>query len=466
DPVSSSSDVFNTRIQKSTFTNSKLSFFYLDDPGYGLFMVGITDCHVMNYGSLGGYGFYMADNDGAYIRIDVYSTRFVGSSSRLGDAFAGDGQILLNFWYIDGITTGVSNGWNQRIQVLWDVDVQVYVGSDYSTTAGPGIVVYVDDQFGYQSFYTTTNGAGAVPDQTVAGVLITYIGVPYSGQAVHTFWATQGPFSGSAVGTFNANGTIAILLPGDSDGDGLHDGIDVDDDNDGVVDQYDAFPYDPNESKDTDGDGIGDNVDDDDDGDGVPDTSDAFPDNPSEWSDIDGDGVGDNTDIDIDGDGIPNIVDTSPYNNTGFQDSDGDGVADSMDVYPYSPTEWADNDLDGIGDNSDEDDDNDGVPDVADMYPYDSSRSDTLTEEKTTVNVDIEEGMDWTAPLAIIVIGVVLMLLMWFLFRPKKKKEDILPEPEEDRVFEPDEVEPLEEEVILEEPEEPEMESEISEDVF
>jgi hypothetical protein len=215
DPISSSSDVMSVKIKKSIFTNSQLSFFYMDDPGYGLFIVDITDCEVNDYGSLGGYGFYMADNDGAYIQIDVHSTEFVGSSSRLGDAFAGSGQILINFWYIDGITSGVSNGWNQRIQVLWDVDVYVLVGNDFTTAAGPGIIVYVDDQFGYQSFYTTTDVFGAVPGETVAGVLITYSGVSFSGQAVHTFWATQGPFSGSAVGSFNANGSISILLPGD-----------------------------------------------------------------------------------------------------------------------------------------------------------------------------------------------------------------------------------------------------------
>jgi hypothetical protein len=467
DPVSSSSDVFSVKISKSTYTNSQLSFFYINDPGYGLFIVDITDCHVLNYGSLGGYGFYMADNDGAFVRIDVYSTEFVGSSSRLGDAFAGDGQILINFWYIDGITSGVANGWNQRIQVLWDVDVQVYIGSDYTTDAGPGIVVFVEDQFGYMSFYTTTNGEGMVPDQTVAGVLITYSGSSFSGQAVHTFWATQGPFSGSAIGTFNANGTISILLPGDSDGDGLHDGIDIDDDNDGVPDVYDAFPYNDLESKDTDGDGIGDNEDEDDDGDGVLDTADAFPDNPKEWSDLDGDGVGDNTDIDIDGDGIPNIVDSSPYNNTGLMDSDGDGVADSIDVFPYSPSEWADNDGDGMGDNSDEDDDNDGVPDTIDLYPYDDQRTEIRTDKETTVNVGIGEGMDWTAPLAIIIIGVILMVLMWFLFGPKKRKEEEpLPEPKEEEMPEEEELEPPEEEG-LEEPEDLEEEElEEPEDVF
>ncbi|MCP3878643.1 MAG: hypothetical protein GY701_09680, partial [Sulfitobacter sp.] len=39
------------------------------------------------------------------------------------------------------------------------------------------------------------------------------------------------------------------------------------------------------------------------DGDGVDDDQDAFPNDPNEWSDLDGDGIGDNADTDRDGDG-------------------------------------------------------------------------------------------------------------------------------------------------------------------
>ena len=65
--------------------------------------------------------------------------------------------------------------------------------------------------------------------------------------------------------------------PGDSDGDGVPDYADVDDDNDGIADSRDALPYDPAESVDTDGDGIGNLADTDDDGDGVADAVDARP---------------------------------------------------------------------------------------------------------------------------------------------------------------------------------------------
>ena len=45
----------------------------------------------------------------------------------------------------------------------------------------------------------------------------------------------------------------------DSDGDGKNNIVDFDDDNDGVADDADAFPFDPDENADTDGDGLGNN---------------------------------------------------------------------------------------------------------------------------------------------------------------------------------------------------------------
>ena len=76
----------------------------------------------------------------------------------------------------------------------------------------------------------------------------------------------------------------------DTDNDSIGDACDRDDDDDGVLDDEDAFPLDPSESVDTDSDSIGNNADDDDDGDGVQDTDDAFPLDFSEFKDTDGDG--------------------------------------------------------------------------------------------------------------------------------------------------------------------------------
>lgn len=53
--------------------------------------------------------------------------------------------------------------------------------------------------------------------------------------------------------------------------------VEEDYDRDGVANADDAFPYDKNEYRDTDGDGIGNKADEDDDNDGLPDDIDVFP---------------------------------------------------------------------------------------------------------------------------------------------------------------------------------------------
>lgn len=70
-------------------------------------------------------------------------------------------------------------------------------------------------------------------------------------------------FSKRDIGVFSASV--------DTDGDGVRDEIDTDDDNDGVSDVDDAFPLDSSETMDTDKDGVGNNADTDDDGDGYDD---------------------------------------------------------------------------------------------------------------------------------------------------------------------------------------------------
>lgn len=218
----------------------------------------------------------------------------------------------------------------------------------------------------------------------------------------------------------------------DSDGDGIINDFDRDDDNDGVLDSEDFFPFNPYESADSDGDGVGDNADlfpldasesrdtDEDgfgnnidafpldetewldsDGDGYGDNKDVFPLDPKEWLDTDADGVGDNGDFfprvavlqpDSDNDGVTDSDDLFPDDSRVYRDSDADGVGDSLDAFPFDPTETVDTDGDGFGDNSDafplnfdegQDRDSDGFGDNQDAFPdnaaewYDSDNDGT-----------------------------------------------------------------------------------------
>jgi len=134
-----------------------------------------------------------------------------------------------------------------------------------------------------------------------------------------------------------------------------------DTDGDGVPDQDDAFPADPDETVDTDADGIGNNADTDDDGDGFTDSIDEFPLDETESIDTDSDGTGNNADA----------------------DDDGDGVIDSVDAFPLDSSETIDTDSDGIGNNADMDDDNDGILDNEDTQPLEPNN----TTEYQTISV-------------------------------------------------------------------------------
>lgn len=84
----------------------------------------------------------------------------------------------------------------------------------------------------------------------------------------------------------------------DNDNDGIPDATDPDDDNDGTLDDEDAFPLDSTEISDNDKDGIGNNADTDDDNDGISDELEiANGLNPLDASDAD---------TDLDGDGVSN----------------------------------------------------------------------------------------------------------------------------------------------------------------
>ena len=109
----------------------------------------------------------------------------------------------------------------------------------------------------------------------------------------------------------------------------------IDSDFDGVNDALDDFPFDVSETLDSDGDGIGNTADPDDDNDDV-DNDDAFPLTQLKVY-TDGDGVGNNRDTDDDGDGILDVLDGNPLIADNV-DSDGDGVLDTVGYPTTQPT--------------------------------------------------------------------------------------------------------------------------------
>ena len=134
------------------------------------------------------------------------------------------------------------------------------------------------------------------------------------------------------------------------------DGLDViaqdplDRDGDGIINFEDAFPDDPTEQYDTDGDGIGDRVDTDDDGDGLLDTDELETIINSEIVDLS---------LDSDNDGVPNFFDL---------DDDADGIEDKDELGYQSEFrvtgQVLDSDNDNLPNPTDSDDDNDGLTDI------------------------------------------------------------------------------------------------------
>ena len=272
---------------------------------------------------------------------------------------------------------------------------------------------------------TTLAPAGANNDGTLNGS---------DGDSVLASYTDQLDASGATV-VRSASGTLSA----DSDGDGVPNQTDQDDDNDGIPDS-DEGPGDSDgdglsnaEDIDADGDGIPDNVEaqeegayraplgSDGDGDGLDDRYDADSGGqPIVPVNTDGDGLPDFLDLDADGDGVADLVEGHDANMDGIADidpspgnadADGDGLNDSFDtvVAPGASNEagsnaplqnsdgadnrdWRDTDDDndsiatviegGVGNDAD----GDGTPDYLDPDTVDSDGDGTLDDDDPVPN--------------------------------------------------------------------------------
>lgn len=126
--------------------------------------------------------------------------------------------------------------------------------------------------------------------------------------------------------------TLSPRTAGDTDGDGLPDATDPDDDNDGCLDTVDAFPLIAAFCFDNDGDGIADEVDPDDDNDGLSDAEEVSP-GEDGW-------VTSPIRADTDNDGVNDLEDLCPTVADDQTDANQNGVGDACeDIDPITMSE-------------------------------------------------------------------------------------------------------------------------------
>ena len=156
--------------------------------------------------------------------------------------------------------------------------------------------------------------------------------------------------------------------PTDTDNDGIPNIDDLDDDNDGILDELEG-------NGDTDGDGVPDIVDLDSDNDSIPDIVESgLTAEQIAQLDTDGDGIIDPT-HEFGNNGVVDTIETTP--DSGELDFDGDGVADDP----------VDTDGDGVPDFQDLDSDNDGLNDIVEVGNPDEN-GDGLVDDPTDSDGD------------------------------------------------------------------------------
>lgn len=320
----------------------------------GLEAVGVGDLLLEAKGRLSGE----ADSPVA-TGVAAFVTAPLGTvtakNSYIGDATPAIGARAL----VDGVSGPLT--WGVNLGGVWRRVAEIgdtRLGPEMRFSAAVGyavspVVRVVGDVFGSTNFVGSRAAHGAELD---GALQFTPLGLPFTitgGLGAGVLRGIGYPYMRAFVGVVFSSEVR------DRDGDGIHDDLD-------------QCPSDP-EDKDgfEDGDGC---PDPDNDGDGVPDAADKCPNEPEDLDGFeDGDGC---PDPDNDGDGIPDAEDScpdAPETVNGKLDFDGcpdvadrdkDGVPDPDDKCPDDPE-----DTDGFEDTDgcpDPDNDGDGIPDVQD----------------------------------------------------------------------------------------------------
>ncbi|WP_285648805.1 gliding motility-associated C-terminal domain-containing protein [Allomuricauda sp. NBRC 101325] len=253
-----------------------------------------------------------------------------------------------SFVFRFGIQADVDN--NFKTNVARQAGIQFTCLDNFNNPQTTNFSVDVDsDNDGYPDRLDIDSDNDGIPDNVEAQPTFGYI--PPSGQDVN----------GNGVDdAYESGDTIGLSLE-DTDSDGTPDYLDDDSDNDWVPDNnegndfnFDGIPDWTFTGTDTDGDGLDDGYEGSDVNDGF-DVNDEIEDPATDLPDRDGKDDVNYRDIDDDGDGIPTPEedangDGDPTND----DTDGDGTPDYLD-----PTDETDTDGDGVPDDIEEEDETD-----------------------------------------------------------------------------------------------------------
>lgn len=331
------------------------------------------------------------NNNGSFadpVDLELFKSIDVGSDSIYWNGIDGNGN---------AIPVGFDYTFNYRLTMRGG-EIHILMSDIENNLGGVTFSLFNDvdaDQTGFFYYDHSEVGGDVSGNGTPGNALPTTEPFVYQNNfgnnKILDYW-TFVPLNGEAVGTYLVNILDNCSTPNvpDSDGDGINDIDDIDDDNDGVPDLREYCnpsggfacldsPLDP--SHDEDGDGIPNYLDSQDtlfvnncvdiDGNGVCDFVSAI-------YDTDGDRVPDHLDLDSDNDGITDLVEAGHMQ----PDVDGNGIIDGTPaefglnglynpiatdpddlgaIETYVRWDW---DSDGVPDYDDLDSDNDGINDV------------------------------------------------------------------------------------------------------